>query len=151
MLSPNARNFVTVSCGVLATVTVNEHEPVRFSESVTVHATVVAPIGNVDPEAGVHARVNGSLPAVTVGALNVTVVPEVEVVLAVTGAGQVSVGGSGSGGGGIGTGAGGVGVVGVLLQPAIETANTAAKSVGSIQFLRGNPKTLMARIRNTQV
>ncbi len=143
MLSPNARNFVTVSCGVLATVTVNEHVPVRFSESVAVHATVVAPSGNVAPEAGVHVTVTGSLPALTVGAANVTVVPEVEMVLAVTDAGQVSVGGSGSGvgTGGIGTGTG-VGVVAVLLPqaPVSDKANTATSSAGQNPVVTRQPK-----------
>jgi hypothetical protein len=122
---------------------------VRFSESVAVHATVVAPSGNVDPEAGAHATVTGSLPAVTAGAVNVTVVPEAEMVLAVTGAGHMSVGGFGSGGGTGGIGTGGVGVVGELQLPASETANTAATS--RVQCVRGNPRNLMARIRNTQV
>jgi hypothetical protein len=133
MLSPRARNLVIVSSGVRVTVTVNEHELVRFRASVPVHVTVVAPIGKVDPEAGVHANVTGSLPAATVGAAKVTAVPEAAVVLAVTLAGQVRVGGSGSGSGvgvGVGVGAGGVGggvgAVGLLLHPTARPDTSAA-------------------------
>ena len=39
------------------TVTVNVHDPVFADASVAVHVTVVAPSGNVEPEAGTHTTV----------------------------------------------------------------------------------------------
>jgi len=122
---------------------VNEHEFVRFRASVPVQVTVVAPIGKVEPEAGVHATVTGSLPAATVGAAKFTTVPAAAVVLAVAFAGQVRVGGSGSGVGvGVGVGVGGgvgvgVGVVG-LEHPAARPATSAAATTRFVNLMPKN-------------
>ena len=43
---------------------------VSASASVTVHATVVVPIGNAAPEAGEHAKLNGKTPPDACGCEN---------------------------------------------------------------------------------
>ena len=48
---------VTEGACVSWIVTVNEHDPVFADASVAVHVTVVAPTGNVEPDAGTHATV----------------------------------------------------------------------------------------------
>jgi hypothetical protein len=60
--------MVRDSVGTSVTVTGNVHELARACASVAVHDTVVDPIGNVDPDAGVHATVTGACPPEVVGA-----------------------------------------------------------------------------------
>ena len=55
MLSPNAMNFVTASCGGRVTVTENAHVAVWLAAALTAEQpTDVVPTGNVEPEAGVQ-------------------------------------------------------------------------------------------------
>jgi hypothetical protein len=73
MLSPNARNFVRVICGTGAvTVTAKLHDALACTASVAVQRTVVAPIGNIDADAGVQLVCTGATPPLATGALNVT-------------------------------------------------------------------------------
>ena len=62
MLSPKATKRVTVSRGGMFTVTPNWQDAVRCRESVAVHVTLVAPIGNVVPLAGAQFTVTGGAP-----------------------------------------------------------------------------------------
>ena len=56
--------------------------------SAAVQFTVVAPVGNVPPEAGVHATASGpSTRSVAVGSVYVTAAPALDVAAAVIGAG----------------------------------------------------------------
>jgi hypothetical protein len=74
-----------------ATVTVKEQDEVLPPPSVAVQVTVVAPSGNVEPEAGAHATEADPQSSVPVGVWNVTTAEHV-VALAVTFAGQARVG-----------------------------------------------------------
>ena len=68
MLSPNARNRVSVSFGGDRTVTPNVQELARALKSVTVQVTVVDPTEKPVPLAGVQVGpVSGAEPPVTVG------------------------------------------------------------------------------------
>jgi hypothetical protein len=70
MLSPNARNRVADSRGGVVTVTANVHDEARARESVTVHVTVLVPIGNFDPLGGVQVGpVSGGVPSVAIAGL----------------------------------------------------------------------------------
>ena len=83
----------TVGSVVSCTVTVNDFAEVLPAASLAVHVTVVAPIGNVEPEAGVHV---GPLvtPTLSVAVtVNVTRAPEALVACTVIGDGTVIVGG----------------------------------------------------------
>ena len=51
---------------------VNEHDAVRFSESVAVHVTAVVPIGNVSPDAGEHDTLTEPWPSVAGGVSKLT-------------------------------------------------------------------------------
>src|SRR5262245_38114075 len=62
MLSPNARNDVTVIFGGCWITTLNEQAFVRWRASVAVHVTVVDPTGNVEPLGGAHATATGGAP-----------------------------------------------------------------------------------------
>jgi len=71
MLSPNATMLATpMVCDFTATDV--WHTALRLIASVAVQLTVVVPMGNVDPDAGVHATDTGGVPPVGVGAANVT-------------------------------------------------------------------------------
>ena len=68
MLSPKARNFVTLRrSGV--NVTVNEHSARREIVSTALHATGVVPTLNGSPDFGAQVTVTGTAPPVTVGAV----------------------------------------------------------------------------------
>ena len=67
MLSPKATKRVTVSLGGARTETLNAHTSVRCRTSVAVQPTLVVPIGNSDPLAGVQAIDTGGAPLVDVG------------------------------------------------------------------------------------
>ena len=55
MLSPNAMNFVTASCGGRVTVTENAHVAVWLAAALTAEQpTDVVPTANVEPEACVQ-------------------------------------------------------------------------------------------------
>jgi hypothetical protein len=84
---------VTTGFVVSPTVTVNEAEPVLPAPSMAVQVTVVAPMANVEPDAGAH--VAARLPE-TVSAADVekeTVAPAGPAASAMTGAGMVTAGG----------------------------------------------------------
>ncbi len=71
MLSPNARNLVTLrrgGGGTNTTTTANEQLAVRRTESVAVHVTVVVPTGKLEPLDGAHVVDTGGVPSVTLGA-----------------------------------------------------------------------------------
>jgi hypothetical protein len=142
MLSPNATKVVAASSGGGTTVTNNVHVSVRCSPSVAVHDTVVCPMVNNDPDAGVHVVVTGALPFTAVAEPYTTgVATSVVVKWMICGVGHVIFGGSGTTGGGTG-----VGVV-LLEQPATTTAfdmtpNASPRSrltSGSLPF-RGFPE-----------
>jgi hypothetical protein len=69
MLSPNARNFFTLSRGTVGftTVTVNVQFAGRCSESVTLHVTGVVPTVYVAPLTGLQLSVNGAWPPAIAG------------------------------------------------------------------------------------
>ncbi|MDP2053166.1 MAG: hypothetical protein Q8L75_05995 [Acidobacteriota bacterium] len=126
MLSPKARNFVAVSCGMRLTVTGKLHVAVRLRESLAVHETEVVPSANVVPDAGVHDTVTGDCPPLADGVVKVTAVPLADVVLAVIAAGHVRLGGSGMGVGvGVGVGVD-VGEVGLPHPVAMAEMSAAA-------------------------
>ena len=108
MLSPNARNVVTVRTGGATTVTENVQESNRCSVSVAVQRTVVRPMANIDPETGSHVVVTGGLPLTAVAIPYTTGIAAPVVDCTVCDAGQVIFGGSGSGVGGCGVGVAGV-------------------------------------------
>jgi hypothetical protein len=91
---------------------------------VVVQVTVLWPIENSDPAAGVQVVVTGVLPFATLGALNATVAPLPSTDCTVCAPGQVIFGGSGVGGTGVGTG---VGVAGPA-QPASIIAPATART-----------------------
>ena len=100
MLSPNAMNFVTASCGGLVTVTANAQVANWLAAAlVAVHPTVVVPTANDDPDAGVHVVWIGGVPPWAVGAGHVTATGWPVVDTAVCAAGQVSVSWAGGGDG----------------------------------------------------
>jgi hypothetical protein len=70
-LSPNARNFVTLSRSGVS-VTEKEHCACRDFASTAVHATPVVPTVKGAPEPGVHVTFTGAAPPVTTGAGYVT-------------------------------------------------------------------------------
>src|SRR6186997_1866272 len=72
MLSPNARKRVFDSCASFETVTLNEHSPLRFRESVAVHFTSVVPIGNISPDEGEHSTLTEPWPSFTGGVSKLT-------------------------------------------------------------------------------
>jgi hypothetical protein len=134
MLSPNARNFVRDNVGVLATATGITQEADRFSESVAVQDTSVAPTGNDDPDGGVQVTVTGCWPPSASGVVYDTVV-EVPVVEIEIGDGHDTVGAAG--GGGVTTTGGGVGAVGVpdLQAPTVVRSTTA--TMDARRFISG--------------
>ena len=89
--------------------TLNEHSPVRFSESVAVQVTSVVPIGKVEPDPGAHATLTVPCPSVTGGVSKLTSKPAAFTVGARKPSPHDSDGGFATGGGG---GGGGVGAVG---------------------------------------
>jgi hypothetical protein len=98
MLSPNATNCVTESCGggaAFVTVTVNAHAELRLSASAARQRTLVAPVENAVFDAGVHVVVTGDVPPFTDGGGNVTVTGLPSLDSADMSAGQVTVGGRG--------------------------------------------------------
>ena len=105
------------------TVIANVHESVRCRLSVAVQVTVLGPIGNVDPLAGVQATATGGAPLTTVGVPYTTEIGVPSGAWSVIGAGHVIFGGSGTGGG---TGVGCVG--GELLQAWTARAHTSTPS-----------------------
>src|SRR6187402_1739168 len=75
MLSPNARYRTFDSCASFDTLTLKVHVPVRFSASVAVQVTSVAPIGNVAPDCGEHDTVTEPWPPLIGGVSKLTLVP----------------------------------------------------------------------------
>src|SRR4029450_2230175 len=71
MLSPNARRFVADSRGGPKTRTLKLQFTESINASVTVHATLVIPIGKAAPDGGEHAKLNGSTPPDACGWANV--------------------------------------------------------------------------------
>src|SRR5437588_10750619 len=68
MLSPNATNFVALSLGNPATVTLKLHDEVCCFASRAVHVTFVDPTLNRLPLAGVHVVETGCAPPEVAGA-----------------------------------------------------------------------------------
>jgi hypothetical protein len=90
MLSPNARNFVRVSCGAgAATVTLKVHDAVACAASVAVHRTVVVPTGKIEADAGVQLFCTGDRPPLTTGEPKVTAMPLLAVAVTFWFAGQL--------------------------------------------------------------
>jgi len=84
---------VTDGAWVSWIVTVNEHDPVFAEASVAVHVTVVAPTGNVEPDAGTHTTVAPGQLSEAVGVVKFTTAEHCPGVLPVVMfAGHVTVG-----------------------------------------------------------
>ena len=79
---------VTFGASLSCTVTVNEQEPVLPDASVALQVTVVAPFGNVDPDAGVQVGVTKSQLSVAVAEKVITAEHWPGSVFWVIGAGQ---------------------------------------------------------------
>ncbi len=58
---------MTEICGTAVTDTMKAQVPARASASVAVHVTLVSPIANADPDAGVQATVTGACPFCATG------------------------------------------------------------------------------------
>jgi hypothetical protein len=67
MLSPNARNFVALSCGGLTTVTLKLHAADFLFASTAEHVTFVVPSGKLDPACGLQEMVTGAAPPLNAG------------------------------------------------------------------------------------
>src|SRR5687768_3310282 len=112
MLSPNAMKRTRCNCGARVTLTRNSQVACRLSPSVAVQLTVVSPIGNSDPDAGVQLTLTGVCPSRASGVGYETASPAGSIVARLTPSSHETVGAAGGGGGG-----GGSGALGVLLQP----------------------------------
>jgi hypothetical protein len=120
MLSPNAMNFDTASCGGRVTVTVKEQlADWPAAALVAVQPTEVVPTGNAEPDACVQLVWIGGVPPWAVGPCHVTATGSPVVDTAVCAAGQVSVSWAGGGG---------VGPVGVSSHAAEANATARAKT-----------------------
>jgi len=113
---------VALIFGGTFTVITNVHESVRCRLSVAVQVTVLGPVGNVVPLAGVQAVATGGEPLTTVGVPYTTEIGMPSGARSVIGAGHVIFGGSGTGGGT------GVGRVGGELQAWTASAHTSTPS-----------------------
>src|SRR5687768_1742185 len=112
MLSPNAMKCTRCNCAARVTFTRNSQVACRFNPSVAVQLTVVSPIGNSDPDAGVQLTLTGVCPSRVSGVGYETASPAGSMVARLTPGSHETVGAGGGGGGG-----GGSGALGVLLHP----------------------------------
>jgi hypothetical protein len=119
MLSPNAMNFDTASCGGRVTVTAKEQLADWLAAALTaVQPTEVVPTGNAEPDACVQVVWMGGVPPWAVGPCHVTATGSPVVDTAACAGGQVSVSWAG----------GGDGPVGVSSHAAEATATARAKT-----------------------
>jgi hypothetical protein len=119
MLSPNAMNFDTASCGGRVTVTAKEQLADWLAAALTaVQPTEVVPTGNAEPDACVQVVWMGGVPPWAVGPCHVTATGSPVVDTAACAGGQVSVSWAG----------GGDGLVGVSSHAAEANATARAKT-----------------------